>query len=652
MKKLFGFLLVLAMLTTLVLPVVAANDTYDVKITSTIVVDEVFRDASDAPYYWWASYGKFDAMVAGKELKNITLEKLSNAITEAYGVYVNYNTNQSSQYETPWEVGKTYPATIVFEAWNEATETMDTLFTLEAEAMACETQIASASVKPVTMYVGQEDKQLHPIITYKDGTVEPAQDGYQRDWEFPKEVGTYEYTISFSAFTNVPVSITVLEVPTSGKCGDNINWTYDAASKKLTLTGTGEMYQIAKDIDTFWNEDYDYEPPFWYCDVETIVVGEGITKLPEFAFGQLNQKTLQLPTTLKELPDYWLTASNAMESLTIPEGITEYTGWILGSPGNSFGTLKELNLPSTLKTMDELTVILSGMNSRTAAIILEKINFAGTEAQWKAITRVDSQSIKDIYGGDDYEVFYEEWIKPLKAKLAEIPVTFAPKQDITVSNGVATVPDGAVKVESGKDTVIDVTTTTQKADSVEIKAETVDKLAQNQTSVEVKLPEATVSFDKTAVSAINTQAGNSSVKLVAKEVEKTVLNAPQKEMLKDTKVHQYISLEATAGQTKISDFGGGKVTVSVPFTLPAGKTGADFVVAYVADNGKVTAMPTTYKDGMITFETTHFSSYIVAEKATLPNSNPKTGDITLLPVVLLTVSLLGMAVCITKRYTV
>jgi hypothetical protein len=142
------------------------------------------------------------------------------------------------------------------------------------------------------------------------------------------------------------------------------------------------------------------------------------------------------------------------------------------------------------------------------------------------------------------------------------------------------------------------------------------------------------------------------VTLVAKEVEKTVLNAPQKEMLKDTKVHQYISLEAKAGQTKISEFGGGKVTVSVPFALPAGKTGADFAVAYVADNGKVTAMPTTYKDGVISFETTHFSSYIIAEKATLPNSNPKTGDNTLLPVVLLTVSLLGMAVCITKRYTV
>ena len=204
MKKLFSFLLVLAVLAALVIPAVAANDAYDVKITSTIRVDEAYLDASGTPYYWWAAEGKFDAVVAGKELKNITLEELSRAITEAYGIYCDYNTNQSDQYETPWEVGKTYPATILFKVWNEATETMDTLFTLEAEAMACETQIASVSVKPVTMYVGQEYKQLHPIITYKDGTVELAKTGYQQDWSFPTEVGTYAYTITFSAFQNVP----------------------------------------------------------------------------------------------------------------------------------------------------------------------------------------------------------------------------------------------------------------------------------------------------------------------------------------------------------------------------------------------------------------------------------------------------------------
>ena len=583
-----------------------------------------------------------------KELKGITLNQLEWAIYEAYNINFNYRTNFSDQYETPWVVGQTYPVTIEFFTWEEGTETEIPLFTLEPQAMAYETRIASVSVKPVTMYVGQESKMLHPVITYKDGSEDVLSGGYQQDWEFPTQVGTYEYTISFSAFQNVPVTVQVIPVPTSGKCGENINWTYDAATKTLNLTGTGEMYEIAKDIDTFWEEDYGYEPPFWYCDVEAIVVGEGITKLPNFAFGWLNQKTLQLPSTLKALPDYWLSVSENMETLTVPEGITEYTGWILGSPGNSFGALKELKLPSTLQKIDELTLLLSGMDSRNGSVKLEKIEYAGTEAQWKAITRVDSPSIKEIFGDDhDYEGFYENWVKPSKELVAKIPITFAPVQEITVSGGVASVPDSVVKVETGKDTVIDVSKA-EKADSVELKAETVDKLANNQTTVKIKLPEATVSFDKIAISSVNTQSGTANLTLIAKETEKTALNAPQQDALKNTKVHRVLMLEANAGLAKISDFGGGKVTVSVPFAIPTGKKAADFAVAYVADNGKVTEMPTTYKTGMLTFETTHFSSYVIAEKTTLPDSNPKTGDVMFMPVMMLT-SLLGLAICVTKR---
>ncbi len=647
MKKLLSALLVVAMLAVLAIPAVATGTIYDVQITSVIEVDEAYQNTDGSGVYWWESEGKFDAVVAGKELKGITLNNLEGAIYEAYGISVSYRASASGN---PWEVGNTYPVTVDFITWEEGTELEIPVVTLNAEVKVCETKIASVSVKPVTMYVGQEYKALHPVITYKDGSEEVLSGGYSYDWEYPTEVGTYHYTISFSAFQNVPVTVTVLPVPTSGKCGENINWAYDAATKKLTLTGTGEMYQIAKDLDTFWNEDYDYEPPFWYCDVETIVVGEGITKLPDYAFGWLNQKVLQLPSSLKSLPEFWLTVSTNMESLTIPEGITSLTGWPFGSPGNSFTSLKELYLPSTLKQMDEISVVLSGLSNRDASVTLQNIHFAGTEAQWKAITRVDSQSIKDIFGEADYEGFYENWIKPAKEMLARVNVTFAPPK-VTVENGVAAVPDSVVDIAVGKDTVIDVTDTAKKADSVELKAETVDKLADNETAVQIKLPDATVSFDKTAMGTIGQQAGQADVTIQAKKAAITDLNTAQKDALNKSNVVTFLSLEATAGQTKISDFGGGKVTISMPFIVPAGKKAADFVVAYVADNGTVTEMPTTHGNNYIQFTTTHFSDYVVVEKATLPDSNPKTGDngMFLLPVALLTVSLLGLAVCVTKR---
>ena len=184
-----------------------------------------------------------------------------------------------------------------------------------------------------------------------------------------------------------------------------------------------------------------------------------------------------------------------------------------------------------------------------------------------------------------------------------------------------------------------------------------DKIADAQTSVEVKLPDATVSFDKTAIGSIGTQAGETAVTIVAKEVEDTTLTTEQKAALEEKEVCAILNLEAFAGETKITEFGGGKVTVSVPFELPEGKTGTDYYVAYVADDGTSTAMPTTYADGVLSFETTHFSNYVVLENVTVtpqptPDpSNPQTGDNSLLFlwVTVMLLSAAGLTVCLTKR---
>ncbi|MBQ5665953.1 MAG: hypothetical protein IIV41_08850, partial [Akkermansia sp.] len=111
-----------------------------------------------------------------------------------------------------------------------------------------------------------------------------------------------------------------------------------------------------------------------------------------------------------------------------------------------------------------------------------------------------------------------------------------------------------------------------------------------------------------------------------------------------------LNLEAYAGETKITEFGGGKVTISVPFALPEGKAGTDYYVAYVAEDGTITAMPTTYADGVLSFETTHFSNYVVLENVS-SDDIPPTGDTTslLLFALLMVASVFGLAICIPKR---
>ena len=493
--------------------------------------------------------------------------------------------------------------------------------------------------------------------------------------EWPTKAGTY--TVTFEKTTkiegagdteytfNISMNITVLELPaTSGKCGDNMTWSFDTTSDTLTISGTGDMYAVAASRDDFYNEQYTYEPGWWYLPVKHIIVEEGVEKLSNFAFAQVNgyykiHETIKLPTTLKAIPEYGFLFSTAMTSLVIPEGITSLTGWPFGSPGNSFIALTDLYLPSTLTEMDYLTLLISGLDNRHATQTLKAIHFAGTEEEWKAIARVDSESLKEIFG-DDYASFYENWCVPAK-DIVEKLIVFEPKEgakeEVTVENGTATVPDSSVEITEGEDVVIDVTDTEEEVSSVVIGSDTVDKIANAETGVEIKLPDATVSFDAAAIGSIGEQAGETDVTIVAKEVEDTTLTTEQKAALEEKEVCAILNLEAFAGETKITEFGGGKVTVSVPFTLPEGKAGTDYYVAYVADDGTITAMPTTYADGILSFETTHFSSYVVLENKTVtpeptPDpSNPQTGDNSMLFlwVTVMLLSAAGLTVCLTKR---
>lgn len=195
MKKLLSILLAVAMVASLViaaLPVIASEVTYDVQITSDIRIDEVYRTTGDH-VYMWTEYGKFDAIVAGKELKNITLNNLSWAIYEAYNVDLSPYTNNDDQVNNPWTVGNKYPITIAFKQWSEEIQSDVTVLNLSANVLVHETEIESISVKPITRYYGANNyKDIVILTTYKDGTVEKQQGGYSCDWEWPTEIGTYE----------------------------------------------------------------------------------------------------------------------------------------------------------------------------------------------------------------------------------------------------------------------------------------------------------------------------------------------------------------------------------------------------------------------------------------------------------------------------
>ena len=70
----------------------------------------------------------------------------------------------------------------------------------------------------------------------------------------------------------------------------------------------------------------------------------------------------------------------------------------------------------------------------------------------------------------------------------------------------------------------------------------------------------------------------------------------------------------------------GKVKVSIP--VPDGYDTSKIVVYRVAEDGTKTEYKTTIKGGFITFETDHFSNYVVAEKADTTTTKDETENTT------------------------
>ena len=433
------------------------------------------------------------------------------------------------------------------------------------------------------------------------------------------------------------------EIPTTGQLGESITWNFDKETETLTLSGTGATYNP---LDENWSNLFMYQ-----LMPKHVVVSEGIEYLTAgiFHYG-LSVESLSLPTTLKEIPDMLIGWNgmdgmvldgytvHTMPSIVIPEGITSLTN----SAFYLCSGISDYYLPSTLEEID-LDTLCYSTYSRTRmelSPLTTTIHFAGTEEQWAQVKHVTGSRTHPT-GLTDAE---------LEELFATFTVVFEPKEDVTVENGTATVPDSSVEITEGEDVVIDVTDTEEEVSSVVIGSDTVDKIADAEVPVEIKLPDATVSFDKDAIGSIGEQAGDAAVTIVAKEVEDNTLTTEQKAALEEKAVCTILNLEAYAGETKITEFGGGKVTISVPFALPEGNAGTDYYVAYVAEDGTITAMPTTYADGVLSFETTHFSNYVVLENVS-SDDIPPTGDTTslLLFALLMVASVFGLAICIPKR---
>lgn len=235
-----------------------------------------------------------------------------------------------------------------------------------------------------------------------------------------------------------------------------------------------------------------------------------------------------------------------------------------------------------------------------------------------------------------------------------------------VSDG-STVDISLVEEDSSEDSTDDTKkddttkeTTTKKEESTTKKEESTTKKEESTTAATSVKTEATATdAAKAGATVTGTNVPTGATVTVNTVTDKDTLAKVDK-AVKDTlssKVGKYAVLDINmtdAAGTKIQPLNNGNVlvTIDVPSTLDANK---GLVVYRMEDNGTLTELKTSVENGKVSFETNHFSTYIVAEKAavaeetttaaaakettTAKTNSPKTGDAA--PVAALMVVALG-----------
>lgn len=190
----------------------------------------------------------------------------------------------------------------------------------------------------------------------------------------------------------------------------------------------------------------------------------------------------------------------------------------------------------------------------------------------------------------------------------------------------AAVSDAIISAGESKDVVLALGKVNETVTSVELTVVSLEEVASENKTLTVETSEARVTLDEKALESIIDKAGNNeSVIIEIVEIKEETLSEKQKEAIKEKEVAAVISATIISDGINFSDFGGGKVTVYIPFKLEEGTEAKDYKLLYVADDGSIEEVATKYEGGCLVAELEHFSEYVVVKE--VANAEGPTGAV-------------------------
>lgn len=154
-------------------------------------------------------------------------------------------------------------------------------------------------------------------------------------------------------------------------------------------------------------------------------------------------------------------------------------------------------------------------------------------------------------------------------------------------------------------------TTTSSTKSVMLTipgAELADLADKTDAAVTVNTTIGMVTFDADAVASISDQAGSCDVVIAVEKVDVSTLSDELQGQIGNRPVYDF---SVTADGRTFSSFGGGHVSISIPYALAAGEDENAVIVFYIDDSGEMLTVRGAYNASTdtVNFSVAHFSKY-------------------------------------------
>ena len=223
------------------------------------------------------------------------------------------------------------------------------------------------------------------------------------------------------------------DIPSSGKCGDNITWNYDADSETLTLEGSGEMY----DYDVFNLILLEtLNPPGWFdclantnTELKNIVIGDGITYIGSCAFEISSSVTkVTIPDSVTHIGDYAFALCNNLQTVQMSKNIKEIGDYAFYDNEE----LTSIDLPEGLESIGEEcfrnTPMLSELNVPDSVSYIGNYGLTNCAEWFKSHQDNDFLILGDgvlyQYFGNERSVTVPDQVKSISGNAFHVPLIF------------------------------------------------------------------------------------------------------------------------------------------------------------------------------------------------------------------------------------